>query len=132
MNNSNPIIPKINKVKCTRCLPIALALPESRDRPELRVYLGQQCSDLGGGPRRAEIIALDLGTALRPQAVELLARLHALGSGNHMEARAHCGDGANDGQALVLICHVANERRVDLDLVERELAQVAQGRITGA
>ena len=42
------------------------------------------------------------------------------------------GDGANDRLRVVALRHVAHERAVDLDLVEREAAQIGERRVAGA
>src|SRR5262249_27891446 len=70
--------------------------------------------------------------SFRAQALELLRRFHALGSRVDPEARTDRDHRANDGEAVVLAGHIANEGAVDLDLVEWELAQVPERRIAGA
>ena len=79
-----------------------------------------------------EQIALHLPAAGDPQQLELLDRLHALGGRDHVEARARPVTARDDRRAIGSRGDFRDERAVDLDLVEREHAQVAQRRIAGA
>src|SRR5215467_1889797 len=81
----------------------------------------QQFVDFGSRLRRTEEIALRLRASFLPQAGELLPGLDTFGGRRHSEARAHCRDGTDDGQAIIAAGHVADEGTIDLDLVERKL-----------
>ena len=51
---------------------------------------------------------------------------------DHAEAVAEADDGLDDRPRLGAAVHVGNEGAIDLDLVEREAAQVAERAIAGA
>ena len=75
---------------------------------------------------------MGLCTTLAAQQLELRTRFDTLGGSRNTEALAEPRHRANDGHGIVARCEFAHERTVDLDLVERETAQIAQRRITGA
>ena len=64
--------------------------------------------------------------------LELLLGLDAFDDGGDAEAARQPHHGADDGLAVLAHQHVADERAVDLDLVEREVPQIGQRRIAGA
>ena len=88
--------------------------------------------NLMAGQRRTEEITLHLRAAVGDQMLKLLLRLHALGQRADPQACAKRGHGANNGAALLTVGQVAHEGLVDLDLVEREAAQIAERRVAGA
>ena len=95
--------------------------------------LGQELPrDLLERLRRAQQVALDLGAAERAHVGELLLGLDALDGGDHVEAVREAGDALDDRERALLVRDVLHERAVDLDLVEREAAQVAQAGVAGA
>ena len=49
-----------------------------------------------------------------------------------IEGFAHCDDSPNDRRAIGLFAELADEALIDLDLVEREAAQVAERRVAGS
>ncbi|MCY1465029.1 hypothetical protein D9M71_831270 [compost metagenome] len=57
----------------------------------------------------------------------LLGGFHAFGNHLHAQALAQLDDGANDGRIVVVIEQVLNEALVDLDLVQRQALEIAQG-----
>src|SRR5260370_22439156 len=90
--------------------------PEARDEAER----------LGGRARRACQIALHFGAAGAPHDVELLFGLDAFRGRLDAETRAKAGDRPNDDRAVTVAVDVLDEGAVDLDLVERERAQITQ------
>src|SRR5580704_17852378 len=82
--------------------------------------------------RLAEQEALRLHASLRAQNFKLLLGLDTFRRRDHAKARAEPGDGADDRDAIVFLAEFVDERAIDLDLVERETAQIAQRRITSA
>src|SRR5580704_6601772 len=92
---------------------------------DARPQLAQHGRDFLDRLRPAEQIALHLHAALGAQDFELLLGLDAFGRGDHAEARAEPRHRADDGDAIVFLAKLADERAVDLDLVEREAAQIA-------
>ena len=86
----------------------------------------QEIGDFGIGPRLAEQEALSLMAALRAQAAQLGFGLDAFGGDRDAEAHAEADDRAHDRLRIAIGAEVAHERLVDLDLVERKAAQIAQ------
>src|SRR5690606_16578946 len=77
--------------------------------------------------------ALDVLAALGNDELQLVEGLDALDSGFHAERFGQADDRGDDlGAVLVLLGAGINEALVDLDLVERGGAQVAERRIAGA
>ena len=89
--------------------------------------LGELC----GRARPRDQEALHLVATLDAQLLELLDRLDGLGRGGDAECGRKARDGLDDrlGVAIVQVTH---EGAVDLDLVEGELAQIAEPRIARA
>src|SRR3990167_463471 len=98
----------------------------------LRPRRHQQRGDLGRGPGRAEEIALHLGAAFRPHDPQLLLGLDALGRRRDAEPRGEVDDRADELEVVGAGVEIAQERGVDLDLVERAAAEVAERRVAGA
>src|SRR5579859_7482048 len=94
--------------------------------------LDQHIPQLGDRTRLADQIALRLRAALAAQHVELLGGLDAFRGRDHTEAPPQARDGPNDRERIVARRKLAHERAIDLDLVEREAAQIAQRGIAGA
>src|SRR5450756_1444449 len=84
------------------------------------------------GHRPAEQITLAFVATLRRHQLHLLFRFDAFGDHDFVEASAEAGDGADDGAGIALVAEIADERLVDLDLIERELAQVVERGVAGA
>src|SRR5450756_257412 len=84
------------------------------------------------GHRPAEQITLAFVATLRRHQLQLLFRLDAFGDHDFVEAGAEAGDGADDGAGVALVAEIADERLVDLDLIEGELAQVVERGVAGA
>src|ERR1043166_3230419 len=82
--------------------------------------------------RPVEQEALHLRASGRAQQLELLGRLDALSGGVELERAAEPGDGAGDCGAVGPAGELSHEGLVDLDLVERKHAQVAERRVAGA
>ena len=82
--------------------------------------------------RRAEKEALPFPAALGGETGEVGLRLDAFGDDLHVETRGEAEDGTHDGQRMPVARQVAYERAVDLDLVEREGAQIAERGIAGS
>src|SRR5258708_14280580 len=95
---------------------------------DARPQLAQHGWDFLDRLRPAEQIALHLHAAFGAQDLELLLGLDALGRGGHAEARAEPRHRPDDGDAIVFLAQLADERAVGLDLVEREAAQIDQPR----
>jgi hypothetical protein len=64
---------------------------------------------------------LDVGASLRPKYVELLLGLDAFGGRRHAETAGQAGDGANDCDTVAHRIEPADERAIDLDLIEGNL-----------
>src|SRR6185503_20616875 len=113
-------------------MPRAAACPPCvRSSRGARVERAQELRDLADRPRLAEQIALRLVAAFDAQHVELLLGLDALGHGDHAYVGAELRHRADDGEAVFLLAELHDEGAVDLDLVEREAAQIAERGITG-
>ena len=82
--------------------------------------------------RLAEVVALHLVAALALEERQLCDGLDALGAGPHAQAVAETDHGAHDRVGIGPGLERGDERAIDLDLVERELLQVAQARVAGA
>src|SRR5712691_7548536 len=81
------------------------------------------------GARRqwlAQQVTLDLRAALGLHGSQLIERFDALGRGRNSQGAAKSSDGAHDRHRLGTAVQVANERLIDLDLVERKFPQIAQ------
>src|ERR1700716_4625369 len=63
---------------------------------------------------------------------DLVQRLDPFRRGGDAETLAEAGHRLDDGGAIALVGNVLDEGAVDLDLVERKAAQIAQRRIAGA
>src|SRR3984957_6664256 len=92
----------------------------------------QQLLDLGGRLGRAEQKTLHLVAAFGAQPVELADGFDAFGRGGDVEAAAETGNRPHDRQAIGTVGDILHERAVDLDLVERKTAEIAQAGIAGA
>src|SRR6185312_13069400 len=77
-------------------------------------------------------IALNRLAPRRLQEDDLVLRLHAFGDRVHAERPRQADDGRNHGARTLVLLHAADERLVDLQLVEGEIDQVAEVRIAGA
>src|SRR5687768_16584995 len=78
-------------------------------------------------------IALDSVAAERLDKAPLLGGRNPFGHRLHAEAAGEGYDGADDGEALrVPLGNGMDEAAVDLERVERRLAQIAERRIAGA
>src|SRR5205085_9123043 len=88
--------------------------------------------DLARGLRPAEVVALPFDTTQRSQLLRLLLGLDAFGGRLHPQAGAEADDRLHDRQAVLTLRKVADERLVDLDLVEREAAEIAERGVSGA
>src|SRR6266849_4604911 len=82
--------------------------------------------------RPADEIALALRAAGAANELQLLRCLDSLRRGLDAEDRAELGNRPDDRLALLARNAVEDERTIDLDLVEREASQIAQGRIARA
>src|SRR4051794_377997 len=75
----------------------------------------------------AEVIPLQEVALERDQALELALRLDALGHRPHAERAGHADDRRDDRRvALSVLAEVVDEGAVDLDHLDRVLAQVAE------
>jgi hypothetical protein len=88
-----------------------------------RQFLG----DVGGAARPAEVETLRARAPERAQASGLRLRLHALGHDADAERVAQGNQHRHDRLAREPARRTGDERTVDLELVEWELVQVAQG-----
>ncbi len=80
--------------------------------------------------RSADQETLDFGTPLGPQSFQLRLGFNAFGHYGHAKTSPQSNDSLNHRQCLTIAAHLANEGLVDLHLVEGELSEIAQGRIT--
>src|ERR1700680_4115499 len=107
----------------------ALEVPREGDA---RTEVAEQRTELRGGLWFAVQISLDFSATLVAKLEKLLLGLDAFGCRGDPERAAEPDDGTDDGNRVRLVIEVANERLVDLDLVEGKLSQVAEARIPGA
>src|SRR5712664_928067 len=91
----------------------------------------QERLELQGLDRTAEVIALRVGAAHLAQQIELLLGLHALGHHLHVQAVGEREDGVDDLQPVVGGAHALDEAAVDLERIDGELVQVAEGAVPG-
>src|SRR5215467_6340957 len=101
------------------------------DDPE-RTRMRQSFADLGGGPGAAETEALHGVNAGGAQEQVLLGGLHALRRHLHAETAAEAHHRMHDRGGVRCTLDRQHEAAVDLELVERETAQIEQARIAGA
>ena len=85
----------------------------------------------GGGQWAAVVIALTLIASLSDDVGLLLCRLDAFGNDLHIKAATQLDDGANDGCVVFVNQDILNEAAVDLDLVQRQAAQVTERGVAG-
>src|SRR5437868_826432 len=85
-----------------------------------------------GGPWLAEQVTLRLGAAFLAHAAELLSGLDTLGCRRDAKPASEPRNRPHDRDRIRVLAEIADERLIDLDLVERKLAQIAQARIAGA
>src|SRR3569623_942117 len=88
--------------------------------------------NFGRRNRFAEEVTLHFIAAFRRNIIKLRDSLHALGRSTHAEALSEADDRPDDHLRAFSIRQIANERLIDLQLVEREAAQIAQRRVAGA
>jgi hypothetical protein len=82
--------------------------------------------------RPAEQISLQVRAILQRKMDCLRIGLHPLGGDGHSERLAKPDDRTDDRHRTLVVWQVLDEAAVDLDLVEREAAQIAQRRISGS
>jgi hypothetical protein len=102
-------------------------MPQSEPVGHGRCFRGQEMAlDFLGGQRRAEQIALHFRAALRCDPVPLLLALHPLRRRRHAHPARQCRHRPHDAEGGRIVFHAADERPVDLDLVEGEALQIGQ------
>src|SRR5262249_26173009 len=92
---------------------------------------GEALIDRFGAAGAAEAVALHHVHAGRAQEELLLGRLDAFGGHLHAETAAEADHGVDDRGRIRGALDRVHEAAVDLELVEREAAQIEQARITG-
>src|SRR5262249_49883951 len=92
----------------------------------------EQLARFVDGQRLAVVEALRFLATVGAQHAQLLLGFDAFRAGDDAEAVAEAEHRANDGGRVVIVFEIADERPIDLDLVEREAAQAAERRISGA
>src|SRR6185437_5443246 len=90
-----------------------------------------QLGELAGRQRRAEMESLVLIAAEGAQELELLGGLDPLGDHFELQAVRQGDDGLDDG-GIYLALEIPDEGAVDLQLVDREAAQIVDARVAGA
>src|SRR5260221_10657021 len=93
---------------------------------------GEEGGNLALRHRLAEEVALAQIAAVGLRRLKLLLGLDTLDGGGDAEAPRQADHGLHDGPAILAHQHIADERAVDFDLVEREVPQVGQRRVAGA
>src|SRR5690606_34835852 len=78
----------------------------------------------------ADQVTLDMVAARFHHLLELLGRLDAFGGDGHADGLAEIGDGAQEGGIGAVLR--LQERAVELDGVDGQVAQVREGRVTSA
>src|SRR5438874_13609446 len=81
---------------------------------------------------RAEVRALRLLTAAALQELQLLASVDAFRRSAQPELAAHADDGIDDRGVALYHAHVLDEAAVDLDCMDRQDGQRAEGRVGAA
>ena len=71
-------------------------------------------------------------TAVLAQERELFLRLDSFGHDHELQAVGHGDDGAHDGRVVGVRRDLRDEAAVDLQIVEREVLEVAQRGVAGA
>src|SRR5215468_11122081 len=84
------------------------------------------------GPGAAEQKTLAFVAAFSAQAAQFGSGLDAFGSDGDAQALAEADNGADDRLRITIGIDFLHKGAVDLDLVERKTAQIAQARIAGA
>src|SRR5262249_26089105 len=110
----------------------SFAAPSSRDLPHELLAGVRGEIELGGGLRPIEQEALHLRAPGGAQQFKLFCGLHALARGIELERAAEPCHRADDRRAVRPVGELGHERLVDLDLVERKHAQIAERRVAGA
>src|SRR5690606_23511995 len=88
--------------------------------------------DLVAGDRPGQVIALQPVAVCQAQEGGLPLGLNAFGNDRHPERLAEVDDRGKDRRSVMGGIQTGNEAAIDLQRVERELAQIAQARIAGA
>src|SRR5262245_31384325 len=99
-------------------------------RSELCAGLQEVLDDLSRRLGLAEEVALHFGAADILQRLHLLLSLDAFRGRHHVEALCEPRNRVHDRKRLGRARDILNERAIDLDLVERKAAQIAQRRIS--
>src|SRR5215831_2631580 len=120
----------IRRPECIRCWAITAGLSGNKLRRSCRGCQLRVGSI--GGHGLAEEMALSFMAALHSYLPHLIFGLDAFRDHNFVQAGAEGGDGSDDRLCVMLFTEAANERLVDLDLLEGELAQVIEGGIASA
>ena len=88
--------------------------------------------DVRGGLRAIKQIALHIGATHRRKQPPLVLCFNTLGSRRHAEIPGKRDDRLDNRHGVIFLVQTRDERPVDLDLVERQLPQIAQRRVPGA
>src|SRR5581483_11274328 len=96
------------------------------------IAMVQRCERFLRAYRRAEVETLELVACIALQIANLCCGFDALGEHRHAELVPERDDRAADACGTRVGADVLDEAAVDLELVERKLAQIAQARIAGA
>src|SRR5262249_55288176 len=99
--------------------------------PALSLSAGSDKCQLGDWNRAPEQIALDLTATGRAGERKLLLRLNAFSGCCDIETLSETNDRTHNGRAVGTLSQFADERPVNLDLVEREHRQIAQRGMPG-
>src|ERR1700677_3480241 len=92
----------------------------------------EEIDDFGPRHRLTEEISLHRPGAQRPQNAHLVVCFHAFDDAAQLEVAAHFDHPFDDGATGIVRFDILDEAAVDLDLVDRKAADVAQTRIPGA
>src|ERR1700761_4314623 len=90
---------------------------------------GNEASEFVGWNGATEVIALILVAPDFTEEAQLLRGLHAFGNHFQVQVMAERHDGAHDLGAARVGAEVLDERAVDLELGERQAAQVTEARV---
>src|SRR5688500_2045258 len=85
-----------------------------------------------GVGRVADQVALDQVAAAGLEELALVLGLYALGDHADLQRVRERDDGRDDCALVAVVRQLGDEAAVDLDLVDREAAQVREARVTGA
>ena len=90
------------------------------------------CHNVLEGHGLAEEVPLRVIATKRAQNLVLTFRFHAFRGQVHAQCAYDTNHALNDGDLFALVIEVGDKAAIDLDFVERELAQIAERRVAAS